>query len=121
MILVSHDVGVIAENCEHVAVMYAGYIVERGTTASVLGAASHPYTRGLLSALPEVTDVGTRRPLVPIPGQPPNIADLPPGCPFSLRCPDATDACGSVDMTLEVRADGHLTACPFATAMVGVR
>ena len=48
MILVSHDVGVIAENCEHVAVMYAGYIVERGTTASVLGAASHPYTRGLL-------------------------------------------------------------------------
>jgi oligopeptide/dipeptide ABC transporter ATP-binding protein len=121
MILVSHDVGVIAENCEDVAVMYAGYIVERGSAANVLGAASHPYTRGLLAALPEVSDVGSRRRLVAIPGQPPNIADLPPGCPFSPRCPIAMDACSGVDMALQVRADGHLTACPFSASSVGVR
>ncbi len=116
MILVSHDVGVIAENCEQVAVMYAGYIVERGVTSAVLGSASHPYTRGLLSALPDVSDVGTRRPLVPIPGQPPNIAALPQGCPFSPRCPIATDACDQVDMVLAQRPDGHITACPFSVS-----
>jgi peptide/nickel transport system ATP-binding protein len=116
MILVSHDVGVIAENCEDVAVMYAGYIVERGVAATVLGDASHPYTRGLLGALPEVTDAGTRRPLVPIPGQPPNVAALPDGCPFAPRCPAARDACLEVDMHLEQRTDGHHTACPFVVA-----
>jgi oligopeptide/dipeptide ABC transporter ATP-binding protein len=120
MILVSHDVGVIAENCEDVAVMYAGYIVERGTAATVLGDASHPYTRGLLAALPEVSDVGTRRPLVPIPGQPPNIASLPGGCPFAPRCPAVRRACAEVDMHLELRADGHRTACPFVVAGMAV-
>jgi len=121
MILVSHDVGVIAENCDDVAVMYAGYIVERGTTAVVLGSASHPYTRGLLAALPDVSDVGERGRLVPITGQPPNIADLPPGCPFGPRCPLVTAACSDVDMSVAVRADGHLTACPFSTSDGGQR
>jgi peptide/nickel transport system ATP-binding protein len=118
MILVSHDVGVIAENCEAVSVMYAGYIVERGTTASVLREPSHPYTRGLLGALPDVADVGSRRPLVPIHGQPPNIAALPEGCPFSSRCPEVRDACTTVDMRLDISADGHGTACPFTDALV---
>ena len=114
MILVSHDVGVIAQNSDVVAVMYAGRIVERGAAAEVLASPRHPYTLGLLRAIPGIEVSAGRPPLVPIPGQPPNLAELPPGCPFQPRCPLVRGACAEVSMELDVPAPGHGSACPFA-------
>ena len=113
MILVSHDVGVVAQNSDDVAVMYAGRIVERGVSADVLGNPRHPYTLGLLRAIPGIEASEDRPPLIPIPGQPPNLAELPAGCPFQPRCPFVRDACAEVSMELDAPAPGHGSACPF--------
>ncbi|HLJ53887.1 MAG TPA: ABC transporter ATP-binding protein [Chthonomonadaceae bacterium] len=85
ILLITHDMGVVAESCDRVLVMYAGRIVESGSVSQVLGAPKHPYTQGLLAAIPDVAE--TRRRLASIPGQPPDLAALPPGCPFAPRCP----------------------------------
>ncbi len=91
MILITHDLGVAAEICDRIAVMYAGRIVETGTIADVLSNPRHPYTVGLLAAVPKF-DV--RRPkLIPIPGQPPTAEDVIRGCAFSPRCSYATPEC----------------------------
>jgi oligopeptide/dipeptide ABC transporter ATP-binding protein len=95
MILVSHDVGVVAQNADDIIVMYAGRILESGTTQEVLHAPRHPYTRGLLRAMPSIDVLRPKR-LIPIMGQPPNLAALPPGCPFAPRCAFATEECRSV-------------------------
>lgn len=91
MILITHDLGVIAENCDHVAVIYAGEIVEYGTLEDVFDHPAHPYTVGLFAALPNMA--GHVRRLTPIEGLPPDPSDLPAGCYFSPRCPYATDRC----------------------------
>src|SRR6266851_8277695 len=91
IILVTHDFGIVAANADRVAVMYAGRIVEMGSTLDVFNHPSHPYTRALLRCLPEA---GPRRhELVEIGGQPPDLARLPGGCPFAPRCPERLPVC----------------------------
>jgi oligopeptide/dipeptide ABC transporter ATP-binding protein len=111
LLLVSHDLGVIAEQADEVAVMYAGRIVETGLGEICIGAPLHPYTRGLLESIPHVDAPRSER-LTPIPGAPPSPAALPPGCPFHPRCPLARTSC-RVDVPELVRVGaGHRIACP---------
>ncbi|MGA3490323.1 ABC transporter ATP-binding protein [Micromonosporaceae bacterium DT55] len=91
LLLITHDLGVVAEVADDVAVMYAGRIVERGTVEQIFAGPAHPYTEGLLASMPRVDRRDER--LYAIPGAPPNPARLPAGCPFHLRCPRATDEC----------------------------
>jgi peptide/nickel transport system permease protein len=99
ILFITHDFGVVAQLCDRVAVMYAGRIVEEGPTAEVLAAPAHPYTARLIACVPEL---GTgRRRLEAIPGLPPNVDDLPPGCAFAPRCPKAQPDCrqGEIPLT----------------------
>ncbi|MBL6275079.1 ABC transporter ATP-binding protein [Micromonospora fiedleri] len=91
LLLITHDLGVVAEVADEVAVMYAGRIVERGTVEQIFAGPAHPYTEGLLASMPRVDRRDEQ--LYAIPGAPPNPARLPTGCPFHLRCPRATDEC----------------------------
>ena len=92
IVLITHDMGVVAEAADRVMVMYAGRLVERGTVAQVLSAPAHPYTQGLLAAIPPLSGVRPRR-LSSIPGAPPSPAAPQPGCAFAPRCPARFDAC----------------------------
>jgi oligopeptide/dipeptide ABC transporter ATP-binding protein len=114
MVLVSHDLGVVAQNADSVAVMYSGSIVETAPTPAVFSATRHPYTAALIEALPSIQVHEPRLALEPIPGQPPSLDALPPGCPFAPRCRYTTDACQGVDMTRVPVGPEHETACPFA-------
>jgi oligopeptide/dipeptide ABC transporter ATP-binding protein len=110
LILVSHDLGVIGEMCDRVAVMYAGEIVELSDTATLLGGPRHPYTISLLRSLPDVTSQS--RYLRSIGGAPPALVDLPGGCRFAPRCPLALDRCREWDTELlEAGAGGHTARC----------
>lgn len=91
IILVTHDLGVIAQMCDRVAVMYAGQIVEMTDTVTLFSRPRHPYTYGLMGSLPNEETAGTT--LEAIKGSPPNLAHLPEGCPFSPRCKYACDLC----------------------------
>ena len=91
VVLVSHDLGVVAEHCDRVAVMYAGQIVESGPTREVIRAPRHPYTKGLLRSIPLLSDPD--RPIRPIDGQVPDLVHLPPTCRFLPRCPEAGPEC----------------------------
>jgi peptide/nickel transport system ATP-binding protein len=93
LVLISHDLGVVAEACDRVAVMYAGRIVEQAPIARLFAAPAHPYTRGLLGALPPIQ--GPRRRLVAIPGGVPEPWAMPPGCAFAPRCPSRSAVCDS--------------------------
>jgi peptide/nickel transport system ATP-binding protein len=111
LILVSHDLGVLAETCDRIAVMYAGRIVESGSVASVFTAPQHPYTQRLLASIPVI---GGRRELAaPIPGAPPDPGDLPAGCRFRPRCPHAGERCLE-DPALREVVPGQAAACHFA-------
>jgi peptide/nickel transport system ATP-binding protein len=90
VLLITHDLGIIAENCQKVAIMYAGRVVEFGPVNKVLLEPKHPYTKGLIKALPR-----TDKEVVPegIPGTVPDLVNPPTGCPFNLRCPYATEVC----------------------------
>jgi oligopeptide/dipeptide ABC transporter ATP-binding protein len=110
MILVSHDFGVVSQNARSVAVMYAGHFVEHAPTDILIARCRHPYTAGLIAALPTIH--GPRSQLKPIPGQPPELDQLPDGCPFQPRCTYRRDTCRDVDMTL-MGEPLHRTACPF--------
>ena len=94
IVMITHDLGVVAGLCDKVIVLYGGRVMEQGTADAIFYQPSHPYTIGLLAAIPrpDLTD----RPLVAIPGVPPNMAHLPPGCPFSERCPVADARCADV-------------------------
>jgi len=111
IILVSHDMSVISETCDHVMVMYAGSVVESGLTEDIFRATAHPYTAGLLGSIPHIDS--DKRKLVPITGQPPDLVDLPPGCPFAPRCPVASPECSAGQIVMRTVATGHLTACLF--------
>lgn len=106
VMLISHDIGVIGSLASRIAVFYAGKIVEIGPAEGVLRHPAHPYTRALLNALPQVG----RRTLESIGGQPPNFANLPPGCAFAPRCP-VRDARADQDPGLFRVEDGHFAAC----------
>ena len=110
MILITHDMGVVAQTCDDVAVMYAGEIVEHGSKEQDFDHPSHPYTVGLFNAIPSMnTD---EEYLHPIDGLPPDPSDLPKGCKFSPRCPYATDSCRE-DRNIEEyqTPDGHMCRC----------
>ncbi|GAC1356864.1 MAG: ABC transporter ATP-binding protein [Ktedonobacteraceae bacterium] len=110
IILITHDIGVVGEVCDNVVVMYAGRDVEHGPTRSVFTQPRHPYTRGLLgSRLGTITD--RTKPLYAIPGLPPSLLKLPPGCPFAPRCPKATDMCQRQMPLMEEVSPQHSVAC----------
>jgi oligopeptide transport system ATP-binding protein len=109
VVLVTHDLAVVAGVCARILVMYAGRILESGATAEVLRRPRHPYTAAMLDSLP-ATHRGPG-PLRAIPGQPPNPADIPAGCPFAPRCAHAEPHCRVASCTLEEVAPGHATAC----------
>jgi len=92
IILITHDLGVIAEVCTHVIVMYGGMMMEKGTVEDIFYNPQHPYTKGLHKSIPKVNKSGKER-LVPIEGSPPDLMNPPTGCPFSPRCPHAMEVC----------------------------
>jgi oligopeptide transport system ATP-binding protein len=108
---ITHDLGIVAELAQKVNVMYAGYIVERGTVRDIFKRTSHPYTLGLLGSLPRLDEApGTK--LVSIPGLPPDLVALPVGCPFAARCPFVIDQCREAMPPLEkVEGEEHTVAC----------
>jgi oligopeptide/dipeptide ABC transporter ATP-binding protein len=108
IVFVTHDLGVVAELCDSVAVMYAGRIVEQATVKQLFANPLHPYTRGLLASIPKP---GQRERLQPIEGQPPNLYDLPSGCTFAARCPQASDICRVKTPPLVQFEDNHRAAC----------
>jgi peptide/nickel transport system ATP-binding protein len=110
LILISHDLGVIAQNVSRMLVMYGGSVVESGPTAAVFAARAHPYTRGLFAARPALgAPRGTR--LATIAGSVPELVDLPPGCPFAGRCRYTVDACRSTTPPATLLPHGHLVRC----------
>ena len=110
LILITHDLGVVARYADHVAVMYGGRIVEQASADELYARPRHPYTQGLLASVPRI-DGDTGRRLVPIEGQPPNLAALPPGCAFAPRCGRATAPCHAQRPPLREAAPRHFTAC----------
>ena len=112
LVIIGHDLAVLAQAADNVAVMYGGRVVERGNLREIYLAPRHPYTRGLLDALP--TTAGER--LKPIPGSPPDPSRLPAGCAFHPRCAVARDVCRSVVPTLRIVAPGEPGSVPRASA-----
>ena len=111
MLMITHSLGIVAEVCDDMAVMYAGRIVEKGTVDDVFNNMRHPYTEGLFNSLPNLKEQGEM--LEPIKGLMPDPADLPPGCTFAPRCPYATEACSAAVPELQA-IDGsktHFVAC----------
>lgn len=109
MILITHDLGIVAENCDYVAVVYAGRIIESGSKEDIFLHPSHPYTLGLFHSLPSFS-INSRR-LRPIEGLPPDPSNLPEGCSFHPRCPYATGACASGEVPNQEIAPGHFCSC----------
>jgi len=109
LILVTHNLGIVARYADRVYVMYAGDIVESGTTSEIFENPKHPYTLGLLSAMPRIDDPHERQ-LEPIPGVPPNLLDKPDRCPFMPRCPFATATCETSPKPL-LEGGEHSAAC----------
>ncbi|WP_277679618.1 ABC transporter ATP-binding protein [Gracilibacillus dipsosauri] len=112
LILISHDLGVVAENADRVAVMYAGHIVETGKVREVFQNPLHPYTLGLMNSIPKITKNDKR--LTPIQGAPPDLKSLPKGCAFHPRCPFAQDICKSKAPMLKEVEPGRKSACHFS-------
>lgn len=112
VVLITHDLGVIAGTADDVMVMYAGRAVERASIDTLYDRPSHPYTMGLLGAVPKPHMAADHR-LVPIKGNPPSMAAIPPGCPFSPRCPMAQERCFQVEPSLGPAdaSEGHLSSC----------
>ncbi len=118
LILITHDLAVVGEIADRIAVMYAGRIVETGATDAVFSAPAMPYTEGLMASIARVDQKGQR--LNPIVGAPPNLAKLPPGCPFHPRCPRATERCPSELPRLREIVPGRRAACHYAEEVLGV-
>ena len=109
MIMITHDLGIVAEVCDEVAVMYAGKIIERGTLEEVFNNTKHPYTEGLFNSLPNINN--RQAELKPIPGLMPDPSNLPKGCAFAPRCPYATAACEEKQPSLHQFSDSHCVLC----------
>lgn len=109
MIMITHDLGIVAEVCDNVAVMYAGRIIEQGTLEDVFNHTLHPYTEGLFNSLPNIND--RRQKLIPIPGLMPDPSIIPEGCPFAPRCRYATEACHARQPEKTWVSDTHFVEC----------
>ena len=109
VVFITHDLGVVAQNCDMVAVIYAGQIVEYGSVLDVFKHMHHPYTVGLFDSIPQIDSAVTR--LKPIPGLMPDPTDLPEGCNFSTRCPYADEKCKANEPELEEVRPGHFARC----------
>jgi oligopeptide transport system ATP-binding protein len=117
LILITHDLGVVAEVADRISVMYAGRIVEHGTAEEVFANPAHPYTAALLASMPKLTGDGSR--LLSIPGLPPSLTSIPPGCPFSPRCPRVEDICRHDPPPPVIELwSGRTSACHFAEEVV---
>lgn len=110
ILFITHNLGVVAEMCDRVSVMYAGRIVEQGGVEDIFYRPGHPYTLGLLRSIPRV-DVGTRERLIPIPGTPVDMLEPPPGCPFAPRCEGCMQVCLEKAPPDVVLGEGHRAAC----------
>jgi peptide/nickel transport system ATP-binding protein len=117
LVMISHDLSVLARTCQRLAVMYAGRIVEYGPSRDVIDRAAHPYTAALAGAFPTIGDPASRFAPRGLPGDPPDPADLPGGCPFHPRCGSARAECSTVDVRLRPAGDRHEAAC----VLIGVR
>ncbi len=119
ILFITHDLSLLLELADRIAVMYAGQLMEVGTASELHREPAHPYSRGLLNSFPSLH--GPRRDLAGIPGTPPDLRSPPAGCPFMPRCGYRRDACRTVDMRLERVASSvdpeHVTACPFVLPM----
>ena len=117
VLFITHDLSLLLELADRIAVMYAGHLMEVGSAQQLHHAPAHPYTMGLLNSFPSLH--GSRRELAGIPGSPPDLRNLGSGCPFIPRCGYASEACEQVPMTLApVRTSNdfaHVTSCPFVT------
>ena len=109
MVLISHDLAIVAETCDRAVVLYGGLAVETGPVLALLTDPAHPYTRGLIAALPQLAVAGER--LLPIPGAVPPLGSLPPGCPFADRCPLAIERCQVERPADTVLTQGRRAAC----------
>jgi peptide/nickel transport system ATP-binding protein len=110
MMMISHDLSIVAEVCDKVAIMYAGHVAEYGDIDAIFKEPMHPYTQGLLGAFPTIK--GERKKLTSIPGQPPDLLNPPSGCPFRPRCPYAMDVCKGVFPEMKkVGSGNHYVAC----------
>jgi oligopeptide transport system ATP-binding protein len=117
MVLITHDLGVVAGVADRIVVMYAGSVAEQAPAKALYARPAHPYTKGLLASVPRLDRSAQR--LVPIKGAPPNPAALPSGCPFRPRCPRAEAVCAEVRPPLVEVAPGHASACHFAEEVHG--
>ena len=120
IIMITHDLGVVAEVCEKVLVMYAGNMVEYGTADQIFSDPKHPYTLGLLDSLPRLDEGGQRR-LVPIEGQPPNLLRLPAGCTFAPRCPYVLPDHAIIPPPVIDFGGGHVARCTLYNEEPGLR
>jgi peptide/nickel transport system ATP-binding protein len=111
LVIISHDLSVLADVCDRVMVMYAGKVVESGTSADVFSDPLHPYTRALSDAFPRIGDPAARYSPSGLAGDPPDPRDLPPGCSFAPRCPRVVDACHEAEPALRELAEGRRAAC----------
>jgi peptide/nickel transport system ATP-binding protein len=116
--LITHDLGVVAQVCTRVIVMYGGLIMEEGTVEDIFYRPQHPYTKGLLRSIPKNGGKSKER-LVPIEGSPPDLLNPPPGCPFMERCPHAFDRCAERPPVFEL-SPGHRSMCWLADGEVSV-
>jgi oligopeptide/dipeptide ABC transporter ATP-binding protein len=112
LIFITHNLGIVAKMCDHLAVMYAGRIVEQGPVSRVFSAPAHPYTKALLGSIPRMTNNAQR--LTAIEGQPPDLASLPPGCAFAPRCPVAIARCRQEAPPEAAIEGGHTARCWLA-------
>jgi oligopeptide transport system ATP-binding protein len=110
LMIITHNLGVVARYADRVNVMYAGRIVEKGTAKDIYDDPRHPYTIGLMASVPQL-DQSIKKKLQPIPGQPPNLANVPTGCPFHIRCSFAIEKCKHERPELEAVAEKHEKAC----------
>ncbi len=111
ILLITHDLGVVAETCSRVVVMYAGQIVEEGSAAAVFDRPAHPYTKGLLNAMPRLGTRSEEGRLATIPGQVPEPSRLPTGCAFHPRCPEVMDICATTDPAEVPVEAGRVARC----------
>lgn len=110
IILITHDLGVVADVCSRIVVMYGGLIMEEGASEDIFYAPKHPYTMGLIKSIPRL-DLNEKQRLIPIPGTPPDLLSPPSGCPFASRCPYAMQICASEPPKFYELNQGHRAAC----------